>query len=72
MDLSRKEAPSSLTEEEKRRDLYLRQKHMLERFLRHGALSPAQYRKSLGDLTEKMGMEAVRAADDAADGTGGE
>ena len=54
-----------LTEEEKRRALYLRQKHMLEGFLARGAISPAQLEKSLGDLTVKMGMEELRAADDA-------
>lgn len=43
--------------EEKKRDLYLRQKELLDTFLEHGAISRAQYDKSLGDLTEKMGME---------------
>ena len=42
--------------EEKKRDLYLRQKKLLDTFLEHGAISRAQYDKSLGDLTEKMGM----------------
>ena len=43
--------------EEKKRDLYLRQKELLDTFLEHGAINRAQYDKSLGDLTEKMGME---------------
>ena len=43
--------------EEKKRDLYLRQKKLLDTFLEHGAISRAQYAKSLGDLTEKMGMQ---------------
>ena len=43
--------------EEKKRDLYLRQKELLDTFLEHGAISRAQYDKPLGDLTEKMGME---------------
>ena len=43
--------------EEKKRDLYLRQKELLDTFLEHGAISRAQYDKSLGDLTEKMGMQ---------------
>ena len=43
--------------EEKKHDLYLRQKELLDTFLEHGAISRAQYDKSLGDLTEKMGME---------------
>jgi hypothetical protein len=47
-----------LTAEEKKRDLYLRQKELLDTFLEHGAISQAQYDKSLGDLTVKMGMES--------------
>lgn len=44
-----------LTPEEKKRDLYERQKHTLDLFLERNAISQAQYEKSLGDLTEKMG-----------------
>ena len=36
--------------------LFLRQKELLDIFLSHGAISKAQYDKSLGDLTEKMGI----------------
>ena len=50
-------APDQMTAEEKKRDLYLRQKELLDTFLEHGAISRAQYEKSLGDLTVKMGME---------------
>lgn len=50
------ENPKQETPEEKKRDLYLRQKQLLDTFLEHGAISRAQYDKSLGDLTEKMGM----------------
>ena len=46
-----------LSPEEKRIQLYLKQKTLLEQFLQTGAISKAQYDKSLGDLTEKMGME---------------
>ena len=46
-----------ITPEEKKRDLYLRQKDLLDTFLEHGAISQAQYDKSLGDLTEKMGVK---------------
>ena len=46
-----------LSPEEKRIRLYLKQKALLEQFLQTGAISRAQYDKSLGDLTEKMGME---------------
>ena len=45
------------TAEQKKRDLYLRQKELLDTLLEHGAISRAQYDKSLGDLTVKMGME---------------
>lgn len=43
-----------LSHKEKNRLLYLRQKDLLEQFLSTGAISKAQYDKSLHDLTEKM------------------
>ena len=46
-----------LSPEEKRIQLYLRQKKTLRNFLECGAISKTQYDKSLGDLTEKMGMK---------------
>jgi hypothetical protein len=46
-----------MTADEKKRDLYLRQKELLDTFLEHGAISRAQYDKSLGDLSEKMGVK---------------
>ncbi len=49
-----------MTAEEKKRDLYLRQKQLLDTFLEHGAISRAQYDKSLGDLTVKMCMENIK------------
>ena len=49
--------PAPMIAEEKKRDLYLRQKELLDTFLEHGAISQAQYDKSLGDLTVKMGMQ---------------
>ena len=45
-----------MTAEEKKQDLYLRQKLLLDTFLENGAISQAQYDKSLGDLTVKMGI----------------
>ena len=45
-----------LSPEDKKKQLYLNQKQTLDTFLAHGAISKAQYDKSLGDLTEKMGM----------------
>ena len=46
-----------LTPAEKKKQLYLRQKHTLDTFLEHGAKTKAQYDKSLGDLKVKMGFE---------------
>ena len=46
-----------LTPKEKHIQLYLRQKKTLEEFLERGAISQAQFDKSLGDMTEKMGMQ---------------
>ena len=43
--------------EDKKKQLFLDQKQLLDTFLDHGAISQAQYDKSLGDLTEKMGMK---------------
>ena len=47
----------SLTYEQKNQALFERQKHTLEEFLEHGAISKQQYEKSLHDLTEKMGTK---------------
>ena len=47
---------SGLSPEEKKKELYLRQKRILDDFLERGAITQAQYDKSFGDLTEKMGM----------------
>ena len=46
----------TLSAEEKKRQLYLKQKELLDTFLEHHAISKEQYEKSLGDLTEKMGI----------------
>ena len=47
---------AQMTPEEKKRELYRKQKELLDTFLSHGAISRAQYDKSLGDLTVKMGF----------------
>ena len=47
----------SLTYEQKNEVLLERQKHTLEEFLKHGAISKQQYEKSLHDLTQKMGTK---------------
>ena len=43
--------------EDKKKQLFLNQKHTLDTFLARGAISRAQYDKSLGDLIRLMGME---------------
>lgn len=48
-----------LTPEEKKKQLFLKQKKTLETFLERNAISKAQYEKSLGDLIDKMGMQGV-------------
>ena len=53
---------SLLTPEEKKIDLFLRQKHTLDLFLERNAISQAQYDKSLGDLTKKMGVQELLKA----------
>ena len=45
------------TAEMKKRELYFRQKELLDTFLANGAINRAQYDKSLGDLTVKMGID---------------
>ena len=45
------------TAEMKKRELYFRQTELLDTFLANGAISRAQYDKSLGDLTVKMGID---------------
>ena len=48
---------AALTPEKKKIQLFLNQKHTLDMFLERGAISQAQYDKSLGDLREKMGVK---------------
>ena len=48
---------SALSFEEKKIDLFLRQKRTLDVFLERKAITKAQYDKSFGDLVEKMGMK---------------
>jgi hypothetical protein len=45
-----------LTPEEKKLQLFWNQKETLDLFLERKAISQAQYKKSLGDLQEKMGI----------------
>ena len=50
---------SSLSAQEKKRQLFLKQKRLLDTFLQNGAITVVQYNKSLGDLRELMGMHGV-------------
>lgn len=54
-----KPAWENMTPEEKKKELFLRQKHTLDLFLERNAISQIQYDKSLGDLRDKMGMHGV-------------
>ena len=46
----------NMTPEEKKKELFFKQKKTLDLFLERNAISKAQYDKSLGDLAKKMGM----------------
>ena len=48
-----------LSPEEKKKELFLRQKRTLDLFLERHAITQNQYDKSLDDLREKMGMHGV-------------
>ena len=45
-----------LTAGDKKLQLYIKQKNKLDMFLARKAISPEQYKKSLGDMREKMGI----------------
>ena len=47
----------SMTPEEKKQELFRRQKRTPDLFPERNAISKAQQDKSLGDLIEKMGIE---------------
>ena len=49
----------TLTPEEKKKQLFLKQKNTLDLFLERNAISKEQYDKSLGDLIGKMGMKML-------------
>ena len=50
---------ANVAPEEKKKQLFLRQKETLDTFLENGAITREQYDKSLGDLIRLMGMEGV-------------
>lgn len=49
----------TLSPEERKKELFIRQKHTLDLFLERHAISQNQYDKSLGDLRDKMGMQDI-------------
>lgn len=48
-----------LSPAEKKKQLFLKQKNLLDTFLEKHAISQEQYDKSLGDLRDKMEMHGV-------------
>ena len=48
---------SDLSPTEKKQQLFWEQKKTLDLFLEKGAITKAQYDKSLGDLSAKMGIQ---------------
>lgn len=48
----------SLTPEQKKKALFLKQKSTLDTLLQHNAITKAQYDKSFGDLKVKMGFDS--------------
>lgn len=48
-----------MSPEQKKVELFRRQKVLLDTFLEKNAISKIQYDKSLGDLRTKMGMDDV-------------
>lgn len=57
--MDKKVAWENLSADEKKKELFLQQKHTLDLFLERHAITQAQYNKSLGDLRDKMGMRGV-------------
>ena len=50
----------SLSSEEKKKQLFLKQKETLDLFLERNAISRLQYKNSLNDLIEKMDMQGEK------------
>ncbi len=53
------ENKQELSYQEKQKRLFFEQKNTLDLFLERGAISKAQYDKSLGDLITKMNLEEL-------------
>lgn len=54
--IARQERWSRMTPAQKKKQLFLNQKELLDTFLAHRAISREQYDKSLGDMRLKMGF----------------
>ena len=61
----------NLTPEQKKKQLYLKQKELLDTFLACHAITQKQYEKSLGDLTVKMGFGENAPQGNGSDGQAG-
>ena len=48
-----------LNPDEKKKQLFIKQKKLLDTFLERNAISRTQYDKSLGDLRDKMNMHGI-------------
>lgn len=57
--MTNSERDAHLSPDEKKKQLFLEQKHTLDIFLANGAITQAQYNKSYGDLVVLMGMQDV-------------
>ena len=55
------QAWESMSPEEKKLELFRRQKDLLDTFLSTGAISQAQHDKSLSCLNEKMGIKDLQS-----------
>lgn len=51
------------TPDDAKKRLFLQQKELLDTFLSNGAITRAQYEKSLNGLAEKMGFETLLRSD---------
>ena len=54
--ISRQRRWEAMAPEQKKKQLFLNQKELLDKFLVRHAISQAQYDKSLGDMVKKMGV----------------
>ena len=54
--LEKQQAWAAMNPEQKKKQLFLNQKELLDKFRERNAISQAQYDKSLGDLREKIGF----------------